>query len=78
MLRLTAQEATNHKQRNDKMSKTVIENEFTIINLETGATVSFNHQTKNIRYASVTGAFFDTSYEDDNWVQMMNQYKLWR
>lgn len=60
------------------MSKTVIENEFTIINLETGATVSFNHKTKNIRYSSVTGTFFDTSYEDDNWVHMMNRYKLWR
>jgi hypothetical protein len=60
------------------MTKTVIENSFTIINLDGGANVSFNHITKNIRYVSVTGAFFDTSYEDDNWVQMMNQYKLWR
>jgi hypothetical protein len=60
------------------MTKTVIENSFTIINLDGGANVSFNHITKTIRYTSVTGAAFLTEYDDDQWVDMMNRYKLWR
>ena len=60
------------------MNRIVIENEFTVVSFETGAVVSFNHRTKNIRYVSTTGVFFDTPYEDDNWFDMMERYKLWR
>jgi len=60
------------------IEKTVVENEFTIIHYPSGSNVSFNHRSLTIKYVSVTGASFVVEHEDDEWVDMMQQHKLWR
>jgi len=60
------------------MTKLVIENSFTIVSLESGANVSFNHSTLTVRYTSANGSCYLVEHDDEDWVDVMNRYKLWR
>jgi len=59
-------------------TKTVVDGSFTIIHFEGGSNISFNHKTMNIRWVSATGVFYDVEWEDDEWFDLMQKYKLWR
>lgn len=61
-----------------EVERTVVPGSFTIVRYNTGAIVSFNHETLNIRYVSASGAYYDTPFDDDKWAWMMNDNNLWR